>query len=556
MNPTKSKLIETIIKKFGLNDDTSNLKLEDFTAIFMKNMATFYNEASTVVRDLETKKVIAYRAKIKSTYNSNDFKKIFDDFFLSDAGLTRKIESLQVDQRTINKILKKQPLFGRSLDFFSVFLGYKGWQSFITNFPNTDIVIKDELFPFIVKNNPHYNNDNSLNDKNSLESDHSISNFFINEKHENTNWKLIIKNIKHSIFSYKKIEQLGGLSYDSRFEKFTFLELIENINLLENQIIEDLYIFSLQFLRNSGFDAIGNLFLYNNERYKFSLIHNENTRTLEISLFHISNPNIENTQSNIEINQIGLIKNVDIIYPKHFGKQVEDYLIQLKKIFSYAYLSLEKKFISSFKNIKEQLFDNLYNILNVEIECQNKEHLLGQAIFVITSRDKVKFRYFFDLDYLQKLISYFKKNQVKEFSPLELLISLLVEEAIHTINLLMNIQIGEVVFLESSNFKSAEDDYRFWIAESHLLNYKDISTYTLFMNEDLIFQISFKRIHEKEFIEIVNVCNKLLKEQFVNNIENYYIYANKLNKIRNLKLSAKSSKIIADFLNILINQGS
>jgi hypothetical protein len=368
------------------------------------------------------------------------------------------------------------------------------------------------------------------------------------------NMNRLIRNITWFLSKNRKIRDLRELPYEIRYERLSLIELIESIALIEKNIIEDVYRYSIDFFSKSGFAIAGELFVYSDSKFRFTLCHPESTRVLQINFINIDPNTIKYQKQSIKLNQFGLINTLECIYPEPFEQLFLTYLEHIDHIFQYAYLSIEKRFVTAFKNVRELLFDNLYNILNVEIERQNKQQLLGEFIFVLTTRENTRFHYFFDVDYLRQLIANFKKKQLNEFSPFDLISSLLVEEAIHTINLLMDIKIGEIAFLSSMAFKSAEEDFRFWLAESHLLDYKEISSYAVFMNDKVILQVSCKREHENHLIEILDVSKYLLQDQFANNIDFYYKYALRLKGISRAKINVNSSKEVAEFIGTIIGK--
>ena len=143
MNPKKILLRNVVLNKFQTVNAASSLRVDDFVGDFTKNIEIFYSEAVGISK-IEKGSKDGVKAEIKKTYESNKFKALFDNLNREGASLTSAIELLIIDKRSIQKlILGKKENFGAPLDFFSVFCGYKGWNSFLKNYPNADIEIQE-----------------------------------------------------------------------------------------------------------------------------------------------------------------------------------------------------------------------------------------------------------------------------------------------------------------------------------------------------------------------------------------------------------------------------
>ena len=267
-----------------------------------------------------------------------------------------------------------------------------------------------------------------------------------------------------------------------------------------------------------------------------------------IKFFPLINTKYTSIIEKQEINSFGAIKTIEIDYPykirKNFGKLIGT--IREKLIF--AYLSLQKVFKSNFKSFGEYLFNELYDIINIEIDKQNKTKLLGAVHFSVTLRSNMMFRYFLDQDNLEIIIDYFKHNQSLEYSPIEMLASVLSEEAIHTLNSLIKVEEGSFYHIDSSDYVSQEQNIKFWASESLLVGNKELTTFPILITDKYIIELGCPKELEKEFKTVFKMAKESLSEKFKENIKLYMQHAKELTKIPKPTLKKPLNLKIAEWL--------
>jgi len=336
--------------------------------------------------------------------------------------------------------------------------------------------------------------------------------------------------------------------YDLLYAKYDPQQLIESLYQIEDRLIADLYGTCILYLEGKRAVIKGEVFYMDSRPFKIYMDFNKVERCLSIMMLPLKPTRSEIVKDTIEINEIGVIRKVELSWPKSLRRKVRPLATLLHKHIYFAYISLETTFKTNFRPFGAFIFNRLYDILNIEISRQNKDYLLGKAFFNVTLKMRSRFRYFFDNERLQGLIEHFKANQVPEYSPIELIATLIVNDAKDTMDLLMDTSVDEFSHLPSQEFVSIEEDLRFWSAETLLLEYKELAAFTITKNDTIVFQVNCLREYERELVKIFKAVRGSLHTQFSNNIKNYLKHIGDLSKIGRPKVKSSKIRPIAESL--------
>lgn len=123
-------LYEAIFGNSSKNNDDFKVNKNKFKSIFYDNLEFFYNQAKKEFKEIEIKKRTKFKIDLKKTYGSSAFKKVFDNLNLEGEKLDALIESLTLSDSAISNFINKEKTNIRTHDFFSVFLGFKGFKDF------------------------------------------------------------------------------------------------------------------------------------------------------------------------------------------------------------------------------------------------------------------------------------------------------------------------------------------------------------------------------------------------------------------------------------------
>ncbi len=334
-----------------------------------------------------------------------------------------------------------------------------------------------------------------------------------------------------NIFKNEQKDGVNKLPYDLRFSEIGIEKIIKDLPLIEQEIINDIHLISLNFLEKKGAQIKGDIFDLDNQKYKIHIELIKAERKLLIKFAPVINSKYSSIVSNHLINGFGSIKSFQINYPYYIRKDFNKLVITIEQQLTFAYLSLQKKFELEFRSFGESIFNELYSFINIEIERQNKHHLIGKFYFNVTFRSNKKFRYFFDHNNLRILINHFNLNQSLEFSPIEMLIVLIIEEASDTLNMLIEVEEDNFDFINSNDYVSQEQNIKFWVSESLLVNNKELASYTIAKTEKLIFQVGCIKELEKEFKSVFKITKNSLSEKFKDNVNSYIKHTKALTKI-------------------------
>jgi hypothetical protein len=351
-------------------------------------------------------------------------------------------------------------------------------------------------------------------------------------------------------------DKLNSLPYDLRYAKTGIYKIIGSLNKIEQDLVNDVSLTCLSFLETLGAKIENDSFVLKGERFKLYVESIKCERKLVILFYPLVKQNYSMIKEEREINEFGMIKALEITYPYLIRKNFTRLIEIINNQIVFAYLSLQKVFQTNFKSFGEYLFNELYNILNIEIDRQCQKHLRSKAYFNVTLRSTKKFRYFLDHENLEVIIDFFKKNQLLSYAPIEMLASLISEEAKDTLNILLDVQEGDFDHIKSTDFISQEENTKFWVSESLLVDSKELSSYTITKTDKLIFQISCPKELEKEFKKIFKIVKSPLDEKFRDNLKKYIKHSKELTKIPILS-SSYSSHIFqnAEWWGSLIGSG-
>ncbi len=337
--------------------------------------------------------------------------------------------------------------------------------------------------------------------------------------------------------------------YDLSYAKYGAQDLIGNLYQIEDELVADIFKTCQRFLEEKGAVARGDLFFLESLPLNLYCAFNEIERSLLVMILPMRPTKSEIFTTSIKIDAFGAIRTVEFTAPKSLRRRKMRRLPDVvQRQINLAYDALESTFKTGLKPFGAFIFDNLYNILNNEIERSSKEGLLGKAFFNVTFRKSSKFRYFFDSDRLQLLIDFFKAHQVPSYSPIELVATLMTSEARDTMNLIMDPQTNQFSHLPSEAFVTLQEDVKFWSAEALMLEYRDLASFTIDKNEKIVFQVNCLREFEQEFSGIFTRARPGLQRQFVDNVKKYSRHIKYLSRIPRPKRDQSTLRAVAEIL--------
>jgi hypothetical protein len=337
--------------------------------------------------------------------------------------------------------------------------------------------------------------------------------------------------------------------YELSYSKYGPSELIAGLYTIEDRLVSDIFQTCQLFLESKGAVVKGQLFFFDSLPLRLYCTFHPIERSLAVMILPVRPTRSEIVKTSIKIDGFGAIRAVEFTAPRSAqGRKLDRLPRIIQTQLQIAYSALENKFKSCFKAFGAYIFDNLYNVLNGEIRKRHKDALLGKAFFNVTLRKESKFRYFFDSERLQSLIDYFKAHQVEEYSPIELVATLMAGEATDTMNLLMHPGIGEFAYLPSQAFVTLEEDLKFWSSEALLLEYKDLASFTITMNSKMNFQVNCLRELEHEFAGVFAGARESLQHQFEQNVKRYSRHVRDLTRIPRPRANISTARALADTL--------
>ena len=343
-------------------------------------------------------------------------------------------------------------------------------------------------------------------------------------------------------------EDLNNLPYDLRYAKIGIQKIIRDLHKIERGIVDDIFLTCIRFLEQKKAKIKGDSFVINEDQFKLYVEFVKSERKLIVRFLPIINITYTPIKETIAINSFGAIKTLEIDYPYKIRKNFSKLIEIIKDQITFAYLSLQKVFKTNFRSFGDYFFNELYDIVNIEIERQNKTKLRSNIHFTICIRSNMMFRYFLDHENLELIIEYFKMNQSLEYSPLEMLTSVISEEAIHTLNTLIEVNEGSFYHIDSSEYASQEQNVKFWASESLLIGNEELSTFPILKTDKYIVELGCPKKLETECDPIFKLTKSSLANKIKDNLKSYIAHAKELTKIPKPKLTTPLRLKLAEWL--------
>ncbi len=214
---------------------------------------------------------------------------------------------------------------------------------------------------------------------------------------------------------------------DETFKSFGNLsvnELVANYYIIENELIDKIKEILKSFFKFKEFQTLENIIQNSEHIYFFSVELLKIDRTVFIKIEDAVDEKINEKHIELDIkNQIGIIRSVLFSYPDKMVIGIKQILELIKHQILSVYKSIEQVYLTNSIELNEKFFDRLHNKFNHHLILNNKESLCDKYWFVIGHKNA--FHYFFDKDKTKKLINLLKSNQISQYGPFELIVSLI-----------------------------------------------------------------------------------------------------------------------------------
>jgi hypothetical protein len=340
--------------------------------------------------------------------------------------------------------------------------------------------------------------------------------------------------------------QIRELPLEQRLQKRGFRDVIQNLPQIENEIITDAQNLFLAKIVESQTEMAGNIFNVHGFKLKILTSFEPISRTLFLVLNPITQTNKLPKTHQRQINGFGLVRTVIVKTPEEVVGIADAALEHTKLHLQDEYRCLELFFRANFETLKQELFGNLSLMLNRECERQGKKELIGKIFFTVTVRNDLKFRYFFDPFVFNEATTRFIQQQSDKFSPVELMAAILLSEAEDTLNSRMEPGVGLFSSINSADYVSQYQDFRFWSSEAQLVNHKELTAFTIFKSDKLIFQLNCQKDLETFVGHIFTECQDKLGRRFSEGLGDYHNVIKAVQTIRQTKFHPAMKTTVTD----------
>lgn len=287
-------------------------------------------------------------------------------------------------------------------------------------------------------------------------------------------------------------------------------------------MLNDFVSTALQFFSGISTTKDGQSFLINDVEYQLRYHFDDEERKFILAILIADvrkSPRL--LPINIEINQIGRIRSIEIRYPTALAKQAKLLLAILADQVKYAYLSFEGAFKSKFHEYESAIIRNLYERIEIELGRNNKEHLIKGFWLTLTklsSNRKDHFLFFFDSSALEHILKVFKENQWNLYAPFEMLQCLLFEEAPDAGIEYFNQNINEIIIDFKKQLPFGKKNNKYLNSQKILVSDKAFGFTYISQKKDLLLAINYPKRFEPDFTAIIKDLSLELNQLFEDNL--------------------------------------
>jgi hypothetical protein len=254
-------------------------------------------------------------------------------------------------------------------------------------------------------------------------------------------------------------------------------------------------------------------------RLKFDAIGADRCLRLHVFPLGIPKPHLEH--SVVSINHFGRVRAIDIEWPTSLLQKHESLPELLRQLVLRYYMTLRELLVSKYSQMTDSTLQSLYVVLNVH--CDGEGQPVGRLWFTVTNTQTGRFRYFLDRSRVNQVTKLFIEAQFYDFSPFELVLCLLGDEAIDTFWQLRNDIDYKNTFasLPFSELKSLFSESTHWQAEKALFEESDIAVREICLCAGESLLINCPREIATDIEEIVTRAKPMLTAQFGNILKPY-----------------------------------
>ncbi len=244
-------------------------------------------------------------------------------------------------------------------------------------------------------------------------------------------------------------------------------------------------------------------------------------RCLRLHLFPVGVPKPQLEHSALSIEHFGRVRTIDIEWPASILRRHQALPDRLRQRILSFYTMLQELLTSKYSQLTDSALQSLYVVLN--IHCEGKSQLVERAWFTVTDARTAKFQYFFDRVRVTQAIKILVEAQFYEFSPFELVVCLLADEATDTFwHLRQNFDYKSAfASLHFSELTSQITESTHWQAEKALYQEADLAAREICQcaGESLLINCPLEIAADME--EIVTRAKPMLTAQFANILKPY-----------------------------------
>jgi hypothetical protein len=342
---------------------------------------------------------------------------------------------------------------------------------------------------------------------------------------------------------------LNEFNYDLALIDADFRKLVLTYRTFEERVVADLVLRFTDYLqRVLGATPKGQVAVIDGRSYKLIVENSPVERVLNLSLLPLFDTKARVIWSEAKIDHFGRVKAIRVEWPGTVRRSPEPILESLRQHALNAYIALEVVFIEKYGEFEKILLRNLYEILNIRIKQAGKESLVGRSWFSVTNTKTLKFYYHFSRERLIFMIDHFKRKQVFEFSPFELLTCLVTDEVSDSLFASgIDTHSGFATF-PFDQLLTVQENIRFWTAEFNLFQDSDLSAREICAADNYSLQLNCPTRIAPDLDVVLTPALSDLAQQFRKNLKEYSAFRKTVSRLNKPIHESGIYEEIKDFL--------
>jgi len=244
-------------------------------------------------------------------------------------------------------------------------------------------------------------------------------------------------------------------------------------------------------------------------------------RCLRLHMFPLGVPKPQLEHTIVGINHFGRVRVIDIEWPASVLQKNESLAELLRQLVLRYYITLQELLISKYSQMTDSALQSLYVVLNIHCDSEGAS---GQRIwFTVTDTQTGKFRYFFDRGRVSHISKIFLDAQFYDFSPFEMVLCLISDEAVDTFWQLRSEMDYQSSFanLPFSELRSLFSESTHWQAEKALFQESDLAAREVCTVAGEALLVNCPRELAGKMDEVVTRATPMLTAQFGNVLKPY-----------------------------------